>query len=805
MRRWLALLLVLAGFQAVAQEGPGILLGSTLDEKSKPLAGTSVELISLADSNQRKSVRTEADGSFRIGNIAFGYYRLRCSYVGFQTLVLDSIYFRAERSDFNLNDIILKPVTGNPLDMVMIYAEKPLIESKEGNITFNAGESALSAGSNTSELLATVPLVTKDPSGKLLVRGREPKILIDDKPVELNQQQLQDLLESMPGSAVEKIEVLTNPPPQYANEQGGVINIVTRKGTVGMNGRVSVYQGTRGDGGTNASFNYRRQGLTLNLNGGAGYNRFDGSGYSRRENRYADSTNYLNTDSWNANKNFRPNFRGNLNYDLNKFNALNLVLQFNGNQSHNTSETEYSNINNSKVLYALSRRTIRSEGDSYTPNVNLSYTHKTKRPGEVLRVYNDLSFTHGTSDRDFYQEFLHPDGSPLGKDSTQQQLNDTRSLGHSLRLTYDRPLPNQKTYLSVGSFHTLSRSDVDVDASYRRKSDSLWLPLDALSNDFRYGQRILNFRGSVKQVFKRDFSVSAGLNAERTTIRFDLHREHRDTSNSYWSFLPFATFNRNWREVLNLTLSYRRTIRRPGINELNPTVDISDPYNVRFGNPGLQPSLAHNFDLVLGKTKRSFYANLGLGYNVVQDIFAQVRDPLPAGKTQITWQNISGRKEYEASTWSGYTLSRQVRVNLSASYTYNTYSDFDKKVKKYRNGGSLTSSLNGNYNWKDLYTATGSFTFNRFANPQGSVKSSLSMNIGLQARLWKKKCTVTLNLIDPFLQQQSRTFTYGTNFNLESYSSTQTRNYRLSLAYNFSKKPPKKGLKLPPAKAATRK
>jgi outer membrane receptor for ferrienterochelin and colicin len=47
--------------------------------------------------------------------------------------------------------------------------------------------------------------------------------------VELNLQQLQDLLESMPGSSIEKIEVMTNPPPQYANEQGGVINIVTKK------------------------------------------------------------------------------------------------------------------------------------------------------------------------------------------------------------------------------------------------------------------------------------------------------------------------------------------------------------------------------------------------------------------------------------------------------------------------------------------------------------------------------------------------------------------------------------------------
>ncbi|OYW17001.1 MAG: hypothetical protein B7Z54_09010, partial [Sphingobacteriales bacterium 12-47-4] len=164
---------------------------------------------------------------------------------------------------------------------------------KEGNITFNAGESALSAGSSASELLTNVPLVTKDPDGKILVKGKEPRILIDDKPVSLNLQQLQDLLESMPGSSIEKIEVLTNPPPQYANEQGGVINIVTKKGRIGKSGRVTLFGGSRGEAGLNASYSYRRKGLAINLNTGMSYNRYTGEGNSQRQNIYTDSTNFF--------------------------------------------------------------------------------------------------------------------------------------------------------------------------------------------------------------------------------------------------------------------------------------------------------------------------------------------------------------------------------------------------------------------------------------------------------------------------------------------------------------------------------
>ena len=225
------ILTAMIGFETLAQSGPsGIVIGSVLDEKNKALEAATVEL-SGQNKKVERTVITDKDGAFQISNIPFGYFSLKISFVGYHTLTLDSIHFRADRYDFNLNDINLRPKTGdsNVMEQVIIYFEKPLIQSRDGNITFNAGESALSAGSNASDLLTTVPLVTKDPDGKWLVRGKEPRILIDDKPVELNLQQLQDLLESMPGSSIEKIEVMTNPPPQYANEEGGVINIVSKK------------------------------------------------------------------------------------------------------------------------------------------------------------------------------------------------------------------------------------------------------------------------------------------------------------------------------------------------------------------------------------------------------------------------------------------------------------------------------------------------------------------------------------------------------------------------------------------------
>ena len=352
-------------------------------------------------------------------------------------------------------------------------------------------------------------------------------------------------------------------------------------------------------------------------------------------------------------------------------------------------------------------------------------------------------------------------------------------------------LDNKKTFISLGSAYNRSNNHVVTDASYKKKPEGIMLPLDILSNNFWFHQTVSNLRASFKQVMKGEFSITAGTSLEKTDIFFELLKDEKEAKNNYWTLLPFANINKTWRDILSITLAYRRSINRPGIGQLNPTVDFSDPYNIRFGNEKLEASTAHNFDLVFGRTKPKYFINLGMGYNIVEDVFSTVRTLLPDGKTQVTWENISGRKEYEISTWNGITLTKKLKLNFSTSFNYNKYSNFDKTVRKFRDGGSFTSNLSYNYIPTDLWSFTGRFNLNRFANPQGYARWTTSMNIGLQRKFFSKKLIITINAIDPFVQQRNKSYTYGTNFNLESFSTTQTRNYRLSVAYNLTKTPKK--------------
>lgn len=767
----------------------GVITGQVLDaDNGKALAAATITAKRMGDTTAGHAVVSAKNGDFALEGLAFGYYRLQIEMSGYNRLQIDSIYLRPERYDFNLNDIKLHK-KNTELAEVMIYAEKPLIENKDGKITFNVGESALSSGASATELLKQAPLVNVDNDGKVLLRGKETKILIDDKPVELSAKQLQDLLESMSGSTIEKIEVMTTPPPQYANERGGVINIVTKKGRVGKTARLNLSYGTRGEASVSMNFGYRKNKWAINASAGFGYSRFNGSSASVRQNIYTDSVNYFNTNGQSDNLNNRPNARVAVDYDASKRNSYNITLQANGNLADNSSGTAYSTIGNLGQLYRLSNRTVASDVASFSPSANATWTHKFARAGEQLKIIAGYNYNNNRNDRDFYQQFLNPDYSFSGIDSTQQQ--QTRIAAHtlSLRTNYDRPMKGTKFLLNLGSNISRLISHNTLGTYFMKKPENVLVPNALLSNDIVFHQNIYGARAALRYNISEGFHINAGVLGEWTATNFELLKATGDYTNGYMAWLPFATMVKKWPNDFSITFSYKRTVQRPGINELNPGVDYSDPYNIRFGNPFLLPYYADNFDWIVGRWAKGWNINASVGYNALKNIYSTIRNLQADGKTTITWQNISGRREYEASTWGGITLNKKSKLNLSVGYTYNVYSAYDRAVNRFRNGGSLYSTFNGNYQFNDLLGSNASLTFNRFANPQGTVRSTLSMNVGIQQKLLKKRLTLSLNIIDPFRQQQNRNSTYGTNFFLQSVSATQTRNIRIGLGYNLVKPP----------------
>jgi hypothetical protein len=120
------------------------------------------------------------------------------------------------------------------------------------------------------------------------------------------------------------------------------------------------------------------------------------------------------------------------------------------------------------------------------------------------------------------------------------------------------------------------------------------------------------------------------------------------------------------------------------------------------------------------------------------------------------------------------------------------YDEAGKLLYKYRNGGSFYSTLNYTFTPTSVLRFEGNARFNSFADPQGRAKSNINLNFGVQRKFFDKRLILQLNVIDPFASQKFTTYTYGSNFFLESFRASQTRNFRLTITYQLNRMVQKK-------------
>ena len=787
LKLFLILFFLLAGFGISAQAVQPIMYffeGKVMDESNLGREGATVSLfVSGKKAKPAGVVSSDSLGNFKVIVPKEGMYRIEISFMGYVTWIKDSIIVNAENSLVSIQDIRLQTNETSTLAEAVVVHPKPMFEQKEGTITMNVESMPMSGSSSGAELLKNMPMVSTDPEGRIVVKGKQPIVLIDEKPVDMNGQQLADLLESIPGSSIEKIELMQNPPPQYANSEGGVINIVTKKGSVGWTGKASLMVGTIGQTNANINLNYRNKKITFSGVAGINIGQVIGNSYSLRENEFKDSTNQFETISGYTNHSVRPNFRVQAGYEVNPRNQWSLTIQGNGNWYENTSLTTFKNINRFDEVWKLSQRQNTSEGNSVSVQTQLGYTWFGKNKAEKLVVVGSYTPGTSTSDRLFFQEFLTPEFEKTGVDSTQGQTGHNPVGNGLLRIDYQKPLKNKAFTFTAGTALSILHQHNVLQTLYWDKVTGEALVSPLLSTDNKFRQQVLSVRAGMNIRFKKTWTAIGNLQVEGTHFDFRFTNNLPSAESEYLSFLPSLTLRKDISKVLKSSFVYRKTIRRPGMYELNPAVDYGDPYNLRFGNPYLSPSSANNFDLNLNWNNGKSYINGSLGYNIVDDIVNRIRTLMEDGKTYSTFQNIATRKEYEAGIWTGYSFSKKWRLNFSGSYVYNVYGEKEKELLKYQDGSSITFNLNGNFTPSPSLAFDASVRYNAFADPQGRTRSNLSTQMGAQYKMLNRRLILAAAAIDPFTRQEITSFSRGPNFYINSFRTALTRNFRLSASW----------------------
>ncbi|MDO7742767.1 MAG: TonB-dependent receptor, partial [Pedobacter sp.] len=382
---------------------PGKLTGKVVDvQNNETVPYASAVVLDRKTKAIVKTGQTDINGNLIITNIPEGVFTVKISYVGYQTMVRDSISILKGRELINLGTIKMKAANGNVLSEVTITATKAPIQLGIDKKVFSVDQSLVSEGGSAGDLLQNVPSIQTDVDGNVSLRGSSGvRVLIDGKPSLIAGGNVAQVLASIPASSIETVEVITNPSSKYdAEGQSGIINIVLKKNTkLGLNGNIALTAGNRDNYNGNASVSFQNKKINIYGNYGYRYGNRPGEGYNNIT--YKNLTGidslrniYQTTNSTSLDKSH--NAKAGLDYYLTDKDILSFSGGFNIRDNDRNDRLNINKYGDGQRAVEFSNRTNTNNGSGKSYDLNFDYSHKFKKQGEELTF--NFGYSEGSND-----------------------------------------------------------------------------------------------------------------------------------------------------------------------------------------------------------------------------------------------------------------------------------------------------------------------------------------------------------------------------------------------------------------------
>jgi hypothetical protein len=232
-----------------------------------PLQNATAELLRTKDSLLVKAAITDVKGNADFENIAAGSYLVRVTMINYTTRYSDPISVTASNSTAQFISVSLQPAAKS-LSEVTVSSRKPFIQKLSDRIVVNVENSIVSAGSSAMDVLERSPGVNVDQNDLISLRGKQGVIImIDGKPTPMTGVDLANYLRGLPSSAIERLDIITNPSAKYdAAGNSGIIDIRMKKDQrMGINGTFTAGygQGVYPKANAGTTFNYRNRKVNI--------------------------------------------------------------------------------------------------------------------------------------------------------------------------------------------------------------------------------------------------------------------------------------------------------------------------------------------------------------------------------------------------------------------------------------------------------------------------------------------------------------------------------------------------------------
>ena len=557
-----------------------------------------------------------------------------------------------------------------------------------------------------------------------------------------------------------------------------------------------------------------------------------------------DSTTNTNDDKISRNENDSHRFNLRFEYRIDSMNSILYTPSFTIQHSNGFSnDTSYVNSLKAAQQYlALTGRTYNENSrDGINLNNNLLYRRRLNKIGRTFTLGWSNAYNHSNGDGNNIspQTLFNPDGSMLSTYLSQnyQSSQKTNSSNNVISTSYTEPVGRNKLVeLNYAYTNTQSSSDKQTN-NYDTLSGEYKIPNAQQTNYFK-NSFISNRIGANFRVQEKKYNYQLGGSVQFTTLESHVFNNGstKDSviNRNYVNFNPNANFNYNPKAGQNLRFNYRGRTNQPSTSQLQNVQDVSNPQNIKTGNPDLKQEFAHNLNI--GYNKFNIFNFQFIAFNVntsfTQNKIVNSIDTLGRGVQLTRPINMNGAGNASLFFTYGKTMKKLKGGNINATtfVLYNRDVSLLYKQKNYTNGLVLTQSLGINYNHKQVdlgfngsisynstryslqsnlnseyyiqtYSPEFSYTFFKYliasTDLDYTINSGLSSGFNQSVAYWnaslalqvfkKRDGEIKLGVYDILKQNKSLVRSTGDNYIQDTRTNVLPRYFMLSFTYNIRK------------------
>ncbi len=774
--------------QRPANGGVGKIFGKVKDAQTK--RAVEYASISLVNPNSPKlagGTISNPDGSFELANIADGNYIVKITFLGYALYQSSPIEISTTQNLIDLGNIFLEP-TAKSMDKVEIVAEAGMVTNEIDKKVYNTEKMLTLGGGSAEDLLNQIPSVNIDLDGTLTLRGAEGvTVLVDGRPSGITGGSRQAVLEAIPASSIERIEVITNPNAKYdAEGQVGIINIVLKKNKIlGLNGSITAGVGTNGKYNAAANLSYRDKKINVYANYSFRRNKNYYTGWSQRSTYQLDSLyqqNYFTDGSRNRMSHMA---RAGFDVYINPRNTFSLSGGFGHNPGGSWGITEY-DFYDSLFIPTENWARFTNETDVRTNyDLNANYEHLFKTKDQKLTIDVSISADKEDETEEFRNAYYFLNSpSNLRYDTYTKAQNFSRNSTFISAIDYFHPFKD-KYSLEVGAKFTVRHNDNDF-INYRNEPSG-YVPDPYLTNRFVYHEQVLAAYAQMAKAYKK-WGYKLGLRVEQTFLNTDLVTTQTKNARNYFSYFPSAFISYQPNDKNEIKFGYSKRINRPGFRQLNTFSSYSDPLNLRTGNPNLNPEFTHSFEFSYTYVGDKVNISPTLFYRYTTDVISRFQTIDPNGVAILSFENFNNSHSAGVDLSTRFDITKWFNLMLNGTLYYYSIdgTNFGSTLRNQSLGGMGRGVAS--FTITKWLSAQGTYGFWWMpASPQGRPLAAHGLDIGMKADIWNKRFSVGLSLSDVFNTRRFAVNSSDIAFVNSFYRKRESRILNLTVTWKFGK------------------